>query len=85
MSKCVCVCACDVCPPFSPLHAHTHTLQSADEYYICILNTRASDRILFHHEGGVDVGDVDAKAASLDVPVGEQLQLADVMTLIDQV
>ena len=32
-----------------------------DEYYLCIYSHRHGDTILFYHEGGVDVGDVDAK------------------------
>ena len=27
--------------------------------------------MLFYHQGGVDVGDVDAKASFCDIPVGE--------------
>ncbi|SPQ95814.1 ATP citrate synthase [Plasmodiophora brassicae] len=41
-----------------------------DEYYLCITTERSCDVILFHHEGGVDVGDVDAKAVRLEVTVG---------------
>ena len=37
-----------------------HTIQS-DEHYVCIVAGRDGDTILFHHEGGVDVGDVDSK------------------------
>ena len=33
-----------------------------DEYYIAIIANRDGDEILFYHQGGVDVGDVDAKA-----------------------
>lgn len=29
-----------------------------DEYYVCIQSHRYCDEIYFHHEGGVDVGDV---------------------------
>ncbi|KAH8696316.1 putative ATP citrate lyase subunit [Talaromyces proteolyticus] len=39
------------------------------EYYININSVREGDWILFTHEGGVDVGDVDAKAEKLLVPV----------------
>jgi ATP citrate (pro-S)-lyase len=39
------------------------------EYYVCIQTEREFDRILFTHEGGVDVGDVDAKALTMDIPV----------------
>jgi len=39
------------------------------EYYININSTRDGDWILFTHEGGVDVGDVDEKAEKLLIPV----------------
>ncbi|KAK3714938.1 beta subunit of ATP citrate lyase [Vermiconidia calcicola] len=39
------------------------------EYYININSVREGDWILFYHEGGVDVGDVDAKAEKMLVPV----------------
>ncbi|KAK9473637.1 uncharacterized protein V1510DRAFT_376197 [Dipodascopsis tothii] len=39
------------------------------EYYININSVREGDNILFYHEGGVDVGDVDAKASKLLIPV----------------
>lgn len=35
--------------------------------YLCIHSGRRSDTIMFHHQGGVDVGDVDALAIRLDV------------------
>ena len=28
---------------------------------MCIFTQRNSDVILFHHEGGIDIGDVDSK------------------------
>ncbi|CAG5017506.1 unnamed protein product [Parnassius apollo] len=40
-----------------------------EEMYLCIQSGRRSDTILFHHQGGVDVGDVDAVAVRLEVPV----------------
>ncbi|CAE7224567.1 ACLY, partial [Symbiodinium necroappetens] len=43
------------------------------EHYICMLSHRYHDEILFYHEGGVDVGDVDAKAEKLELPFGETL------------
>ncbi|KAL5476926.1 ACL1 [Sanghuangporus weigelae] len=49
--------------PFLPHPSHT-------EFYICITSAREGDTILFTHEGGVDIGDVDAKALKLDIPVG---------------
>ncbi|KAK9457440.1 hypothetical protein V1511DRAFT_508879 [Dipodascopsis uninucleata] len=39
------------------------------EYYININSVREGDWILFCNEGGVDVGDVDAKASKLLIPV----------------
>ncbi|KAF1329283.1 Atp-citrate synthase, partial [Globisporangium splendens] len=42
---------------------------SADEHYVCIVSTRTGEEILFYHEGGVDVGDVDQKAQRLHVPL----------------
>lgn len=39
------------------------------EYYININSVRDGDWILFTHEGGVDVGDVDAKAKKILIPV----------------
>lgn len=42
--------------------------QSA-EAYICITSSRLCDTILFSPTGGVDVGDVDAHASRLEVPV----------------
>jgi ATP citrate (pro-S)-lyase len=44
--------------------------EQSDEYYICIQASRDGDEILFYHEGGVNVGDVDAKAKRLQVPIG---------------
>jgi len=49
--------------PFVP-HAQS------DEYYICIQSFRECEEILFYHEGGVDVGDVDAKGVRLQIPLG---------------
>ncbi|WVO18807.1 uncharacterized protein IAS62_000079 [Cryptococcus decagattii] len=51
--------------PFCPHPAET-------EYYVCINSAREGDWILFTHEGGVDVGDVDAKALKLLIAVGEE-------------
>ncbi|KAL4401301.1 ATP citrate lyase subunit 1 [Malassezia pachydermatis] len=47
--------------PFCPHPANT-------EFYVCINSAREGDYILFTHEGGVDVGDVDAKAKRLLIP-----------------
>jgi len=44
-----------------------------EEFYICLQSQRYFDEILFYHEGGVDVGDVDAKAERMQLPTGETL------------
>lgn len=44
-----------------------------EEMYVCIYSVRQGDVILFYHKGGVDIGDVDAKALKLEIPVGETL------------
>ena len=46
---------------------------SNSEFYICINSAREGDIVLFTHEGGVEVGDVDAKALQLLIPVGGEL------------
>lgn len=48
--------------PFVPHPAET-------EYYVNIHSVREGDWLLFTHEGGVDVGDVDAKAERILIPV----------------
>lgn len=53
-----------------------------EEYYVCIFSHRKADSILFHHEGGVDIGDVDSKALKLDIPVDSELP--DRTTLINK-
>lgn len=40
---------------------------------MCIYATREGDCVLFHHEGGVDVGDVDTKAKKLLIGVDEKI------------
>ena len=46
------------------------TYKESDECYVAIISTETGDTILFHHEGGVNVGDVDSKAVRLEVPIG---------------
>lgn len=43
--------------------------------YVCIFSERNADSILFYHEGGVDIGDVDTKAQRLLVPVGKESEV----------
>ncbi|OWR45191.1 putative ATP-citrate synthase [Danaus plexippus plexippus] len=38
----------------------------SEEMYLCIQSGRRADTIMFHHQGGVDVGDVDALALRMD-------------------
>ena len=44
--------------------------EGSDECYIAIMSTKDGDTIMFYHEGGVNVGDIDTKAARLEVPIG---------------
>jgi ATP citrate (pro-S)-lyase len=57
--------------PFIP---HKET----EEAYVCIYSHRNADTILFYHQGGVDIGDVDSKALKLEVPVGSNTSIADI-------
>ncbi|XP_044740711.1 ATP-citrate synthase-like isoform X2 [Chrysoperla carnea] len=43
--------------------------KSEEDAYVCIYSERDQDVILFSHEGGVDIGNVEDKAERLDVPV----------------
>lgn len=45
---------------------------------MCIYSERNGDVILFHHQGGVDVGDVDEKALRLFVDVDSQPSIEEV-------
>ncbi|KAH9933870.1 citrate synthase-like protein [Fomitopsis serialis] len=62
--------------PFLPHPSNT-------EYYVCINSDRDGDNILFTHEGGVDIGDVDAKALTLHIrvnaPVPDRKTIADTL------
>jgi ATP citrate (pro-S)-lyase len=62
---------CFIIEPFIP-----H--KDDEEAYVCIYSHRTADTILFYHQGGVDVGDVDAKALKLEVPVGSNTTLQDI-------
>ncbi|KAF8383510.1 acly-1 [Pristionchus pacificus] len=48
-----------------PFVAH----EDKDELYVAIVSGRDEDVILFYEQGGVDIGDVDAKARRLSIPV----------------
>ena len=57
----------------------------SDEYYLCIQSFRTNDEILFYHQGGVDVGDVDSKGVRLSIPLDEVPTLRSLMKLISNV
>ncbi|KYM85598.1 ATP-citrate synthase [Atta colombica] len=56
--------------------------KSEEEAYVCIYSHRKADTILFHHQGGIDIGDVDAKALKLNISVGSEIP--DRSILIDR-
>jgi len=47
-----------------------------EEAYVCIYSKRDKDVILFYHEGGVDIGNVESKASSLEVPVKDTMEVS---------
>ncbi|XP_013786934.1 ATP-citrate synthase-like [Limulus polyphemus] len=49
-----------------------------EEAYVCVYSHRHGDTILFHHEGGVEIGDVDAKALKLEIPIERKPSLDDI-------
>src|SRR5512136_2241882 len=49
-----------------------------DEYYLAILSQREGDQILFHHQGGINVGDIDAKAVRMTIPIGTHPTAVDI-------
>ena len=42
----------------------------SDECYLAIISNAKGDTILFCHQGGINVGDIDAKAERLEVTIG---------------
>jgi len=69
-----------------PAHALFNNLslcisgKQEEESYVCIYSHRHGDTILFHHEGGVDIGDVDAKASKLEVPIDHTPSMDEIRT-----
>ncbi|MFH1722837.1 MAG: ATP citrate lyase citrate-binding domain-containing protein [Candidatus Altiarchaeota archaeon] len=43
--------------------------EKEDEYYLAIKSGREEDEILFYHQGGIEVGDVESKAERVSIPV----------------
>lgn len=54
----------------------------SDEYYVCIQNLRDGDEILFYHEGGINIGDVDSKAIRLLVPISSSISEKDLKSAL---
>jgi len=52
--------------------------QQSDEYYVCMQSVREGTEILFYHEGGVDVGDVDSKAERMLIEVDDIANPTDI-------
>eukprot|EP01135_Chromosphaera_perkinsii_P010677 Nk52_evm77s2192 gene=Nk52_evmTU77s2192 len=48
-----------------PFCAH----EQSDEYYVSIFATRDGDEMLFYHEGGIEIGDVDSKAERMNIGI----------------
>jgi ATP citrate (pro-S)-lyase len=44
---------------------------NSDEMYICIYSNRDGEVLLFHHEGGIDIGDVESKALKYSIPIDQ--------------
>ncbi|PJF19574.1 putative ATP-citrate synthase subunit 1 (ATP-citrate (Pro-S-)-lyase 1) [Paramicrosporidium saccamoebae] len=55
-----------------------------DEYYVCIQSTKNGDEIMFCAEGGVDVGNVDAKAKRLEVPIDTVPSIEQIEEMVKQ-
>jgi ATP citrate (pro-S)-lyase len=54
---------------FIPSETVLFVIKQEEEAYVCIYSERNGDVILFHHQGGVDIGDVDEKALRLSVEI----------------
>ncbi len=52
--------------------------KESDECYIAIVSNKDGDTLMFYHEGGVNVGNVDAKASRLEVPIGTSPTQAEI-------
>jgi ATP citrate (pro-S)-lyase len=44
--------------------------KESDECYLAMVANAEGDTIMFYHEGGVNVGDIDTKASRMEVPIG---------------
>ena len=66
-------------------HTHTHTLTLTYMYTCSIYATRSGNIVLFHHEGGVEVGDVDTKANKVKVDIEDSLSTEQAAVLVSKV
>ena len=56
--------------------------EAKEEVYVCFMSVREGDMVLFHHQGGVDVGDVDSKAKRMMVPIDQRPKAAEFEELV---
>ena len=66
----------------------THSLSLAlpiPTHKCSIYATRSGNTVLFHHEGGVEVGDVDAKANKVKVDIEDSLSAELAAELVSKV
>ena len=59
--------------------------KQSDEYYVCIYATREGNTVLFHHEGGVDIGDVESKAGQIHIDIEDSFELKTALQLVNNV
>ncbi|CAI7993728.1 ATP-citrate synthase [Geodia barretti] len=57
----------------------------AEEHYVCIMANRSGNTVLFHEEGGMDVGDIDSKAHRVQVDIEETLSEEQARLLVSHV
>lgn len=53
-----------------------------EEFYTCIYATRQGNTVLFHPEGGVEVGDIDTKAHSVNVDIESTLTIEQAKEIV---
>ena len=51
-------------------------------HMLSIYATSTGNRVLFHHQGGVEVGDVEAKAVREEVDIGDTLTQEQALRLV---
>lgn len=56
--------------------------RQSEEFYACIYATRPGNRVLFTHEGGMEVGDVDSKAVYCNVDINDLLTMEQALQLV---